>query len=196
LQRASDLFKNTLTSEYCVPYLKCYKYIDIPFGGSEVENIFKTIKSVETAVDLAIALEQYGRDFYRNLKRVVQDPRLMDLFSFLAAEEEKHLGIYRQLLDRVKKGAFQQVELVGEYGRYIDLLTAEISKCLEIDEDMTAADAIESAISFERDTLLVFYAIRDLFKGDDERVINVICNEEKSHIEKILEYREGILEKR
>ena len=119
----------------------------------------------------------------------------MDLFSFLAAEEEKHLGIYRQLLDRLKKGAFQQVELVGEYGKYIDLLTAEISKSLVIDEGMTSADAIESAINFERDTLLVFYEIRDLFKGDDEKIVNVICNEEKSHIEKILEYRESIMEK-
>jgi rubrerythrin len=160
-----------------------------------VDNLFKTIKSVETAVDLAIALEQYGRDFYRNLKGVVKDPRLMDLFSFLAAEEEKHLGIYRQLLDRLKKGAFQQVELVGEYGKYIELLTAEISKSLVIDENMTLADVIESAINFERDALLVFYEIKDLFKGDDEKIINVICNEEKSHIEKILEYRESIMEK-
>lgn len=157
-------------------------------------DIFKTIKSVETAIDLAIALEQYGRDYYRNLKKVVRDPGLVDLFSFLSAEEEKHLGIYRQLLDRIEKGAFQQVELVGEYGRYIDMLTAEISKTLEINENMTLADAIDSAIDFEKNTLLIFYEIKDLFKGDDEKVVRMICSEEKSHIVKILEYKERILE--
>lgn len=156
-------------------------------------NLFKSVKSVETAIDLAIALEQYGRDYYRNLKGVVQDPGMMDLFSFLSAEEEKHLGIYRQLLDRISKGAFQQVEYVGEYGRYIDMLAAEISKSLEIDEKMTLADAIDSAIDFERNTLLVFYEIKELFTGDDEKVIRVICNEEKSHIVKILEYKESTL---
>ena len=156
-------------------------------------TIFKSVKSAETAVDLAIALEQYGRDYYRNLKKIVQDPGMKDLLSFLSAEEEKHLGIYRQLLDRISHEAFQQVEHVGEYGRYIDMLTAEISRSMEVDERMSLADAIESTIDFERNTLLVFYEIKELFTGDDEKVIRGICNEEKSHIVKILEYKESAL---
>ena len=71
------------------------------------------VHSAQTALDVAISIEQRGRDFYLKAKDQAREPQLLSLLAFLAAEEERHLGLYRQLLDKLSGGAFQEVELVG-----------------------------------------------------------------------------------
>lgn len=114
------------------------------------------------------------------------------LFSFLAAEEEKHLGLYRQLRDVVGQSTVQRVKLIGEYGKFIDILCSEITdNLLELD-DMSDSDYIEMALLLEKNTLLAFNEIKTLFNGKEADIISKICDEEKSHIIKILEYSSQI----
>lgn len=44
----------------------------------------------------------------------------------------------------------------------------------------TAADAVNYALGFEKETLLYFYGVRDAVKEKD--VVDEVINEEKSHI--------------
>ena len=154
-----------------------------------MSSIIQTITSAETAINFAITLEQRGRDFYRDLYERLADAKLKTLLSFLAAEEEKHLGIYRQLLDTVSKGTFQQVRLVGEYGRFIDVLCSEITDHLSMSEDMPLSEYIKMALNLEKDTLLAFSEIKTMFDGKEREAIQKICDEEKNHIVRIHEYR-------
>ena len=154
-----------------------------------MSSIIQTITSAEPAINFAITLEQRGRDFYRDLYERLADAKLKTLFSFLAAAEEKHLGIYRQLLDTVSQGAFQQVKLVGEYGRFIDVLCSEITDHLSVSDDMSLSDYIEMALTLEKDTLLAFNEIKTMFDGKEKEAIQKICDEEKSHIVRIHEYK-------
>jgi len=160
-----------------------------------MDSIFQTINSAETAINFAITLEQRGRDFYRNLYERLEDPKLKTLVSFLAAEEEKHLGTYRQLLDTVNPGAFQQVALVGEYGKYMDILCSEITDHLSVSEEKSISDYMEMALTLEKNTLLAFNEIKAMFDGKDKETIEKICDEEKIHIVKILEYQSDRLDK-
>ena len=154
-----------------------------------MSDLFQSVTSVETAVDVAIRLEQIGRDFYRDCLDSVSDPDLMDVFSFLAAEEEKHLGIYRQLLDSISEpGSYQQVELPGEYGAYVDMLASEIAWWLSPDEQSGSAEALKAAMNFEKNTLLMYMEMKELFTGRDADIIEKICKEEKKHITMIGQY--------
>jgi rubrerythrin len=154
-----------------------------------MNSIVQTITSAETAINFAITLEQRGRDFYRHSYEHLADAKLKTLFSFLAAEEEKHLGTYRRLLDTVSKGAVQQIKLVGEYGRFIDMLCSEISDHLSVSDDKSFSDYIEMALTLEKNTLLAFNEIKTLLDGEGKEAIEKICDEEKNHIVKILDYR-------
>lgn len=158
-----------------------------------MSNLFKNITNIEVALDVAISLEQYGRDFYKNQYENTNDPELKTLLSSLAAEEEKHLGLYRDLFDKVNKSdTLQQITLPGEYGAYIDLLTSEITSILNNNINNTI-NLINLSLDFEKNTLLIFNEIKDLFKDDpNQSVIIKICNEEKKHIKKILAYKEKI----
>lgn len=150
----------------------------------------RMIHSAETAVDLAISIEQRGRDFYLKAKEQAKDPKLAGLLSFLAAEEERHLGLYRQILDHISGGAFQEVELVGGYGEFIKDLTDDMLRTLQLPENAASSVCLDMALRFEKDTLVLFHEIRMLLKGADQAVIEQIYAEEKQHVRKLIAYRE------
>ncbi len=157
-----------------------------------MDSIFKSIKDVETLVDLAITLEQTGRDFYVKLERCTTDEKLASLFSYLSSEEEKHLKMYRKLMEKITGETLRQDHIVGEYGMFIGLLASEVTKALSFEIDMNIKDAIEMALHFEKDTLLIFNEMKNLMNEENEKIVNDICVEEKRHIAKLIEYKSSL----
>ena len=147
------------------------------------------VHSAETALDVAINIEQRGRDFYLKAMKQVKEPKLASLLAFLAAEEERHLGLYRQILDHISGGAFQEVELVGGYGQFIKALTDEVLQSLKNLEHISNEACLAAALHFEKDTLIFFLEIKALMKDDALKVVEQICSEEKNHILKLIDYR-------
>lgn len=154
-------------------------------------DVFKTVKRVETAVEMAIALKQHLRDRYSRARESSVDPASRDLFSFLAAEQERLLGLYRQFLDEMGYG-FQQVEHVGEYGKYIAMLISHIPSAQKAFESMSIAEALENALQIGDETCEAF-TVMDATLNDAR--VKRVCTEEKRHRDKIGAYREA-LEKR
>jgi len=151
-------------------------------------EVFKTVKRVETAIEMAIALKQHLRDCYSRAREGSVDPASRDLFSFLAAEQERLLGLYRQLLDEMGYG-FQRVEHVGEYGKYIDTLVLHIPSAQTIDRGMSPEGALETASQIGDETCEAFAVMAAALV--DARVKR-ICAEEKRHRDKIGAYREAL----
>jgi len=150
----------------------------------------QTITSIEAAVDVAIRIEQAGRDFYAKAREAARDPRCRTLFSFLAAEEEKHLGAYRAMMETVTGGVFQQDVLVGEYGMYIEMLGREITGGLALTEGLPLEDTLDMAVTLEKNTLLFYNELARLAKDEALRngVENII-REEQNHLVKLAEFR-------
>jgi rubrerythrin len=147
------------------------------------------VHSAQTALDVAIGIEQRGRDFYLKAGEQAKEPKLASLLAFLAAEEERHLGLYRQILDHISGGAFQEVELVGGYGQFIKALTDEVLQSLKDMEHITNEECLAAALRFEKDTLIFFLEIKTLMKDEALKVVEQICSEEKNHILKLIDYR-------
>ena len=61
------------------------------------------IFSVNEVVEMGVAIEQNGMDFYNALERSSEEEALKDIVRFLAAEEEKHLAVFKNVLSEVKK---------------------------------------------------------------------------------------------
>ena len=147
------------------------------------------VHSAQTALDVAISIEQRGRDFYLKASEQAKDPKLLSLLAILAAEEERHLGLYRQILDQVSGGAFQEVELVGGYGKFIQALSDEVLQPLKIPEPFSNEACLEMALRFEKDTLMFFTEIKAFMQDDALKIVEQICSEEKNHILRIIDYR-------
>jgi rubrerythrin len=150
----------------------------------------QTITSIEAALDVAIRVEQAGRDFYAKAREAARDPRCRTLFSFLAAEEERHLGAYRAMMETVPGGAFQQDVLVGEYGMYIEMLGREITGGLAPVEGLSLEDTLDMAVTLEKNTLLFYNELARLAKDEALRdAVEKIIREEQNHLVRLAEFR-------
>lgn len=154
-----------------------------------MDPIFKSVKHVETALELAMYMEEHCRDFYRKWAQAADTNELKSLFQFLADEEEAHYKQYRQMLTQAGREPVAKEKLLGEYGMFIDRLLAEAIRHMTLQKDMTPDMAIDAALRFEEETLLIFNEIADLFEGREKGIILSICKEEKAHITKLIDYK-------
>jgi len=150
----------------------------------------QSITSIETVLDLAVWLEKHGQAFYENARDRSDDPALQKLFSELAIEERKHCAIYTDLYQLYTGKSAEKEKLLGEYGRFIELLIREIVRDLELEDLSSQAVLIDRALQFEKNTLLYFLEVKPLFRGKAGVLIEAICREEKRHIQQLIERRD------
>jgi len=149
----------------------------------------QSITTLESALDLAIELEQAGVEFYERARSTTTEPELEELFSWLGNEEKKHEAVYRQYYERFTGQTAETTELLGEYGHFIRLMRREIYVHLQLPDELSAVALLDMALRFEKDTLLYFHEIAALFPTGDRAPILAICNEERQHIRALLELR-------
>jgi rubrerythrin len=140
--------------------------------------------SVREVVEQAVQTENLGKEFYTQMAEKFRDKaELKKLFELLATHEIRHgesfLGLENQLKDEEPEGW-------GEVTLYLRaLVDSEFflgkDKCLpSLEHVKTAAEAIDFALCFERETLLYYYTLREALK--EKELIDTIIREEKSHI--------------
>lgn len=155
-------------------------------------DLITSIKSIESVLDVAIWLEKKGKEFYEKAVTSFQDDDMKSLLLFLIDQEQKHEALYKELSSKITGTPAIQDALFGEYGMFIQLLVSEIAESLKIEHALTRDQLIQTAIRFEKDTLLYFHEIKKLFHGDDSMVIQTICDEERNHIRLLIDARNDI----
>lgn len=149
----------------------------------------QSITSLETVLDLAVWLEKHGQAFYEQASDKASEPGLKETFAVLAGEEKKHCAIYTDLYELYTGKSAKGEKLLGEYGKFIQLLIGEIVESLQCEEVANPAELITRALQFEKNTLLYFSEVKPLFRGKAGALIEAICREEKRHIQQLLERR-------
>lgn len=140
--------------------------------------------SVREVVEQAVQTEKLGSEFYTTMAKKFHDNNeLKKLFELLAAHELKHEASFSKLENKIGDGEPEGWDEVAQYLRAI--VDSEFflgkDKCLpSLEHVKTAAEAIEFALCFERETLLYYYTLREAMKEKD--IIDSIIREEKSHI--------------
>lgn len=149
----------------------------------------QSITSIESVLDLAVWLEKHGQAFYERARQATSEPELKQTFAALALEERKHCAIYTDLYQLYTGKTAEGEQLLGEYGKFIQLLIREIVQSLEFETLQTQDELINRALQFEKNTLLFFSEVKPLFRGKAGSLIDAICREEKRHIQQLLERR-------
>ena len=148
-----------------------------------MRELFEVVELVKIAVED----EKSGVAFYSALTGRTRNAALKKTFSELAEQEKFHQKRFEEMLASLgghKAGESYQ----GEYMAYLRALTddrafpdeaAARRMAIECPDD---ASALELAIRFERDTLLLMNEMRGMVPEKDAHVVKALAQEEQSHL--------------
>ena len=141
--------------------------------------------------EVAVRIERQGTDLYNKLSSRLETPQAIDAFSFLAAQEEKHAGVFRKMLEKVADYA-PRFSYPGEYGSFIEGVA---SRLLDKIEKATVSlpagnenEVLDIGIEFEKETILFYQEIKSEGKlGREEyKMLQKVIDEERSHWQKLI----------
>lgn len=145
------------------------------------------IFEVPEIVQMAIDEEHNGYFFYNALAECADSGELRELAEVLAEQERGHEQRFIALRDQL--GAFQPHETYpGEYADYVNVLVAgrtfpdeegAVTLAQEAGGDVAAVD---TAIGFEKNTLLFLAEMRKLVPERDREMVDVLIDEERQHL--------------
>ncbi len=157
--------------------------------------------SLNEVIEMAVQIEKSGYTYYNKaIERKDLDEESKSLLTFLRDEEIQHEKIFTALrdhLDDVELDQSQDWDVVSSYLQAIVDSRIFSSPSTAIQSATKAENITEillNAISFEKDTLLYFHAINDqVHEGKAKSAIRKIINEEISHVRKLSEFRDQLL---
>jgi len=143
------------------------------------------------ALELAMGIETNGEAFYRAVTKKAKVAEIKTLFEDLAEQEVKHYAVFQKLSQDFKGKLLMSAEEWDEYQAYLQA-TVQSALFEGPDRALAAADqaqdekeAIHMAMGFEKETLLFFYNLRDLVSDRNQKTIDRIIAEEKSHLRRL-----------
>lgn len=153
--------------------------------------------SIREAVTQAVQTEKLGYQFYTSIAdKFKDDEGLNNLFTTLAAKEQRHEKTFRELLDILKDSEPANWDEAEQYLRAIvesEFFLGRNKSLPSMEKVKTVEDAVNFAMGFEKETLLYFYGIRDAVK--EKEVVEEIINEERSHIMWLNRFKHGFIRK-
>ncbi len=157
--------------------------------------------SINEIIEMAVQIERNGYAFYQEAtKRKDIDGKSLELLTLLRDQELNHEKIFLNLRDDSDMQNLelsQDWEMVAAYlktivdGRIFNDKDSAIRRATEAKD---ALSLVDSAISFEKDTLLYFHAISDSINNPKALIIlRRIINEEISHVMHLSDYRKSLV---
>jgi rubrerythrin len=143
------------------------------------------------ALEMAMGIEKNGEAFYRAVTQKAQTPQVRALFEDLADQEVRHYKTFAKLSKTMRDKPLMSVD---EWEQYQGYLQATVQSALfeGPDKALSAAEetadekeAVRMAISFEKETILFFYNLRDVLTGGHQEIIGQIIAQEKAHVRRL-----------
>ena len=151
--------------------------------------------SSEEIVEMGIKIEEMGEKFYATYAEKTKDEKMKDLFKFLEQEEVRHKETFQNILNSMQKGEFSISYDDEEVDKYFQAIID--SRIFSDDESAirlaksakNEKEAVNYALSFEKDTVVFYYGFLDLVKEKTKDVVMKLIDEEKKHIKKLHEIK-------
>lgn len=151
--------------------------------------------SPEEILEMAIKIEDMGLLYYETFAKKTKDKKVSEIFQFLAGEEAKHKVLFTKMYEEFKKEDFFTPYNYEEVSAYFNALIESrffikpdaVMKIMDkVDNEN---DAIENAITFEKDTILYFHELGSMVKEKNKELIQRLITEEKNHVMKLVELK-------
>lgn len=140
-------------------------------------------------LDLAIQTEVRGEAFYRRAAQMTANAEAVELFTYLADQESAHKKAFEELARDASLGDFSG----PDWDELREYIAATVDRSFfqntgairSIPASTSLPEMIARAISFEKETLLFFFELRDLVRPADRGTLDDIVAEEKRHIRRL-----------
>ena len=154
------------------------------FAGSEI-------------VEMGIQIEKNGRDFYNALAKKSKSPKASSVFKYLASEEEKHILVFQNILNKLDKYEPAGIDS-DQYFAYMNALASEYV-FTQKEKGIEAAGAIKSdneaidmGIGFEKDSIIFYEGMKKSVPPYDHKVLNELIAQEQSHLRQLIDLKKNI----
>jgi len=154
--------------------------------------------SINEVIEQAVQTERLGYQFYSVMaERFKKDHNLRQLFETLGEKELAHEKRFLKIKEAKGLTEPEGWEEASQYLRAIvqsEFFLGKFKSLPELEKVISVESAVNFAIGFEKDTMLYFYAMRELMEERD--VLDGIINEEKSHLLWLGALREELLHRK
>lgn len=146
---------------------------------------------------MAMEIEKSGHAYFSTVAGDTTDPEIRELFTFLAKEETRHYEFFRGLQGKVGDLEVDRDEW-EETSSYIKAMTdgrffiGEAPAIAAARRVGSMREALDTAIGFEKDTLLFFHEILAVTPERSRESAKQIADEEKRHILMLSERRKAL----
>jgi rubrerythrin len=157
-------------------------------------SVFKEFADI---VEVAVRIERHGTEFYKRLYDSTESHQAKSVFSVLAAEEEKHAGLFRTMLEKIADYT-PRYDYPGEYGLFLNDIASDIVRKMERDGQdsnaVTTSEALDRGIEFEKETILFYLEMKSEgeFAEDKGHILLEIINQERAHWKKLQSLKTGL----
>ncbi len=148
-----------------------------------MEKVFAPVEIVE----IGIQIEINGKDFYDGVAKKSKDKKAREIFKYLSGEEEKHIGVFADILATVKqyrpKEAYPQ-----EYFAYMNSLASEHVFTQKNKGKETARkvkneiEALDLGIGFEKESIVFYEEMKRIMPEKDINLLEGLIREERKHL--------------
>jgi rubrerythrin len=151
------------------------------FAGSEI-------------VEIGIQIEKNGRDFYNTLAGKSKVPNALKIFKYLAGEEEKHIVIFRKILDTTDKYEPQGLD-AEQYFAYMNALASEYvftqkDKGIETAKNIRSdKEAVDMGIGFEKDSIIFYEGMKKTVPDYGLKIMGELIRQEQGHLKQLVDLK-------
>jgi len=140
--------------------------------------------------EIAINIEINGQKFYSKAAEMTKDPQVSQLLKKLGEMEVSHEEYFRKLKNSFsEKYASSMPDIDEQLNLYLKsyadgkVFSSNVPPEALISDDSTVEDIFETAIDFERRTVVFFTLVKEMLPESlDRKKIDILIKEELQHV--------------
>jgi rubrerythrin len=146
-------------------------------------------RSINDLLEIGIRVERCLLDYYRRMRDHIEHSYGKDRFDSLASEEQSHIVMLRRFLDSCSDDE-EKYNLNKEQNKSQNSLVSHAMRVFNRAEEATTIDdgleALGIGTELETESIFFFTELQNLFLGEQQDLITLILDDEKSHLLKLI----------
>lgn len=143
-------------------------------------------------LQVAVKIEENGILFYEQLELNTRRAELKTTYEYLAGQEKLHKQAFTKMQESAGK-SYTVESYPGEEAAYLKSLADSIlftpDKVAEMAKKANDREALDMALTFEKDSILFYSDMLGIVRRDDRKVVEWVIAQEKSHVKRILDLK-------
>ncbi|MFH1771737.1 MAG: ferritin family protein [Candidatus Omnitrophota bacterium] len=155
--------------------------------------------SPQEILKIAINVEENGLRFYETLEKRAVIDCVKEVWKYLKEQESAHKRVFKEMLDCAPDYITYEYS-PGEYNAYLRAISSSFIFIPELIKKKTEEvaysdkDAVDFGIQIEKDSILVYSALKEYIKLDKQSALNKVIEEEKNHLIRLTLFKEGLID--